>query len=69
MRPQLIARRCPEQRDLCQAMKACVAGAIYYVEDVNEPLGGKILFDDERCNACGLCVTECCGRAIVMVER
>jgi ferredoxin len=68
MKPRLIPRRCPAQRDLCKAIKACTTGAIYYVEDESEPLGGKILFDYAKCDACGLCVTECCGQAIEMAE-
>ena len=43
-------------------------GAIIYVEDEGEPLGGKILFDAEKCDGCGLCVAKCCGHAIEMVE-
>jgi Pyruvate/2-oxoacid:ferredoxin oxidoreductase delta subunit len=27
-------------------------------------LGGRIVFDYEKCNECGICVTECCGSAI-----
>ena len=68
MKPRLIPRLCPVQRDLCKAIKACATGAIYHVEDENEPLGGKILFDYGKCDTCGLCVTECCGHAIEMVE-
>jgi len=53
---------------MCNPIKVCTTGAIYYVEDENEPLGGKILFDDDKCDGCGLCVSECCGHAIEMVE-
>ena len=66
MQPHLIARRCPAQKDLCKAIEACATGAIYYVEDQQEPLGGKILFDYDRCDGCGLCVPACCGQAIEM---
>jgi Pyruvate/2-oxoacid:ferredoxin oxidoreductase delta subunit len=69
MKPRLIAKLCPAQRDLCKAIPACTAGAIYYVEDENEPLGGKILFDDTRCDGCGDCVEACCGHAIEMVAE
>jgi Pyruvate/2-oxoacid:ferredoxin oxidoreductase delta subunit len=68
MKPRLMSRRCPVQRDLCTAIKVCTTGAIYYLEDENEPLGGRILFDYEKCNECGRCAVECCGHAIEMVE-
>lgn len=60
----LIKRKCPAQNDLCQAIPACPTGAIYYQADDNEPLGGKILIDKDRCNDCGTCVQACCGQAI-----
>lgn len=66
MRPQLIKRRCPAQKELCKAIQACETGAIYYVQDDQEPLGGKILFDYAKCDECGRCATECCGKAIEM---
>lgn len=68
MKPRLNSRRCPAQPAMCKPIKVCATGAIYYVEDENEPLGGKILFDDDKCDGCGLCVSECCGHAIEMVE-
>lgn len=68
MRPRLIDRRCPAQRDLCLAIKACTTGAIQYEEDQAVPLGGRILFDHERCQQCGECAKACCGHAIEMVE-
>jgi ferredoxin len=60
----IIKRKCPAQNDLCQAIPACPTGAITYLADENEPLGGKIKIDPERCNDCGTCVTACCGQAI-----
>ena len=66
MRPYLITRKCPAVRELCKATVACSTGAIYYVEDDQEPLGGKILFDHTKCDGCGRCATECCGHAIEM---
>ena len=56
------------QRDLCKAIKVCATGAIYYVEDENEPLGGRILFDYGKCDECGQCAVECCGHAIEITE-
>ncbi len=66
MIPVINKRRCPAQKDICKAMQACTPGAIYYIEDEEAPLGGRIEIDVARCNACGLCVSECCGQAIEM---
>lgn len=65
-RPRLNTRRCPAQPLMCKAITACEAGAIFYVEDENEPLGGRILFDMDKCTGCGICVEACCGHAIEM---
>lgn len=64
MTPSINKRKCPAQNDLCQAIPACPSHAISYQADENEPLGGKILIDPEKCNDCGACVTACCGQAI-----
>ncbi len=66
MKPFLLARRCPAEKDLCKAIAACAKEAIFYVADEEAPLGGKIVFDYEKCDGCGECVTECCGNAIEM---
>jgi Pyruvate/2-oxoacid:ferredoxin oxidoreductase delta subunit len=52
------------QAQICLAIPACTEGAILYVADETAPLGGRIVFDYEKCNECGICVTECCGDAI-----
>lgn len=67
MKPVIDKRRCPAQNDICQAITVCSTGAIYYIEDEAEPLGGRIEMDYTLCNACGLCVTACCGGAITMI--
>jgi ferredoxin len=64
MTAMINKRKCPAQQDLCQAIPACPNGAILYQADENEPLGGKILVDAEKCNNCGACVKACCGNAI-----
>jgi NAD-dependent dihydropyrimidine dehydrogenase PreA subunit len=66
VKPYLISRKCPAIKDMCKAIEACSCGAILYVEDETEPLGGRIVFDQDKCDACGLCATECCGAAIEM---
>ncbi len=68
MLPQLIKRRCPALADMCKAIVACPTGAIYFVADEQERLGGKILFNYEKCDGCGQCAAECCGTAIEMKE-
>jgi ferredoxin len=45
-------------------IKACPTHAISYVDDVSEPLGGKIIIDKDLCDLCGICVAECCRKAI-----
>ncbi len=64
MTPTINKRKCPAQNELCQAIPACPSGAISYVSDENEPLGGKIVIDDALCNDCGLCIEACCGQAM-----
>lgn len=66
MKPVLDKRKCPAQPNLCLAIPACVREAIRYVADEKERLGGKIVFDYDRCDGCGACVTACCGNAIEM---
>ena len=40
--------------------------------DISNPCGGnpysRIIIDNEKCTGCGICVDECCGSAIEMVE-
>jgi ferredoxin len=51
---------------MCKAIQACPAGAITYVEDENEPLGGRIVFELSKCDGCGKCAVACCGQAVEM---
>ncbi len=64
MKPVLDERKCPAQGKTCPAIPACTEGAILYVEDRNLRLGGRIVFNYDKCNECGICVTACCGSAI-----
>jgi ferredoxin len=66
MKPYLDKKKCPAQKDLCLAIRACPKGAVLYVEDEQDPLGGKIVFDETLCDGCGDCVTACCGQAIAL---
>ena len=67
MKPVLNERKCPVQGQICKAIPACPEGAIRYVMDDCAPLGGWIVFDYDKCNECGVCVTECCGSAIDLI--
>lgn len=64
--PVIDKRRCSAMPDICLAIPACPAGAITYVEDEEEPLGGRIVVEYVRCDGCGACATACCGQAIEM---
>jgi len=66
MKPTVVKKTCPAMKDICTVIPACPTGAIQHVADEQEPLGGRIVIDEARCNGCGICVTECCGHAIVM---
>jgi Pyruvate/2-oxoacid:ferredoxin oxidoreductase delta subunit len=68
-KPFIIKERCAAQPDICPPMKECARQAISYMEDENEPLGGFISIDLDKCDGCGLCVTACCGHCIEMKEE
>ena len=44
--------------------EACPRGAI----SIPESISAKPVFDETRCNGCGLCVTRCPGLAIFVVD-
>ena len=67
MKPVINKNKCPAQKEMCKVIQACPEGALNYIADENEPLGGKIVVDEALCSECGLCVEECCGHAIEMV--
>jgi Pyruvate/2-oxoacid:ferredoxin oxidoreductase delta subunit len=64
MKPVISREKCAAQPQICPSMKACSAGAMRYVEDASEPLGGRIEIDYANCDGCGECVDTCCGTAI-----
>ena len=64
MRPEIDKRKCPAMPDICRVIPTCPTGAIRYVADARERLGGLIIIDEAACNGCGVCVTECCGQAV-----
>jgi Pyruvate/2-oxoacid:ferredoxin oxidoreductase delta subunit len=66
LKPIIIKERCAAQPDICPPLKECERQAISYMEDDEEPLGGKISIDLEKCDGCGACVSLCCGHCIEM---
>ena len=68
MKPVIDKRRCSALEAVCLAIPACPNGAIAYVEDDDEPLGGRIVIDYKLCDECGTCAVECCGEAIQMQD-
>lgn len=66
MRPYINDRQCYVDPRICTAIKACPQNAISYIENEDLPLGGKIIFDYEKCQECGICADVCCGQAIEM---
>ena len=54
MLPVINKRKCPAQKDVCKVITACPTHSISYIEDANEPLGGKIIIDEASCNLCGV---------------
>lgn len=64
MKPVINKRKCPAYGEICKAIPACPNEAISYQKDEAEPLGGKILIDETKCNDCGACIEACCGQAI-----
>ncbi|MGC8878253.1 MAG: hypothetical protein ACP5R2_03430 [Anaerolineae bacterium] len=69
MKPYIVMQKCPAMADICKVIPICPTGAIRYVADARERLGGRIVIEETLCNACGRCVTECCGQAIAWQEE
>ena len=65
-KPVMDKRFCPVDPDFCKVMAACPQQAIIFVRNEDEPIGGQIEFDDEKCDGCGACAEVCCGHAIAM---
>jgi uncharacterized Fe-S center protein len=66
MQPFIIKERCAAQPHICPPMKDCPVQAFSFVEDDDEPIGGRVEIDMEKCNGCGRCVAACCGNCIEM---
>jgi len=66
MQPVIIKERCAAQPDICPPMKQCPQQAVYFVEDEDEPIGGRVEIDIDKCDGCGKCAEICCGSCIEM---
>ena len=66
MKPYVIKEKCFVQPNICPPIKSCPGGAFSYVEDEDEPIGGRIEIDYEKCDGCGKCVGLCCGDCVEM---
>lgn len=66
MKPYIIKEKCAAQPDICPQMKSCLNNAFSYIEDDDEPIGGWIEIDYEKCDGCGKCTELCCGNCIEM---
>jgi Pyruvate/2-oxoacid:ferredoxin oxidoreductase delta subunit len=69
MKPYIIKERCSAQPGICPPIKECPMKAVYYVEDEDEPIGGRIEIDPSKCDGCGICVDVCCGHCIEMRDE
>lgn len=66
MNPFIVKERCAAQPDICPPMKACPNNSFTFIEDEDEPIGGRMEIDLEKCEGCGQCVELCCGSCIEM---
>ena len=66
MKPIILREKCAAQPTICPPMKDCPQAAFIYIEDEDEPLGGMMEINPEKCDGCGICVSICCGNCIEM---
>ncbi len=64
MKAHIIKERCAADSRICKPLKECPENAICFIEDENEPLGGYMKIEIEKCSGCGICVPLCCGNCI-----
>ena len=66
MKAYIIKKKCAAQPDICPPLTKCPVKAFSYIEDEDEPLGGRMELDTDKCTGCGECVGLCCGNCIEM---
>lgn len=66
MKPFIVKERCAAKHTICPPMKICPNSAFSYVKDKDEPVGGRIEIDIEKCESCGKCADVCCHHCIEM---
>lgn len=66
MKAYIVKKKCAAQPNICQPMEKCPEKAFKYVEDEEEPLGGRMELNADKCTGCGICVSLCCGDSIEM---
>jgi NAD-dependent dihydropyrimidine dehydrogenase PreA subunit len=60
----IVKKKCAAQPVICKPMQQCPEKAFSFIENEDEPLGGHMELDGEKCTGCGICVTLCCGDSI-----
>lgn len=66
MKVYIIKKRCAAQPDICLPLKKRPVKAFTYIEDEDEPLGGRVELNTDKCTGCEECVGLCCGNSIEM---
>ncbi|NMC12584.1 MAG: hypothetical protein GYA34_06845 [Chloroflexi bacterium] len=64
MKAFINERKCPAKDEICLVLTSCPQNAIAYHPDKAARMGGRIEIDLDRCDGCGQCVADCCGKAI-----
>lgn len=64
MKAYIDKRKCAAQPEFCEPSRKCPEKAFTFTEDEDEPLGGRMELDPDKCTGCGICVSLCCGNCI-----
>jgi len=64
MKAYIDKHKCYSDNRLCKPLTDCPAKAISWIEDDDEPLGSRIVVDEDKCTGCGSCLPLCCGDCI-----
>ena len=69
MKACIDKRKCPADNRFCKPVVECPEKAILWIEDEDEPFGGRMEIDEEKCSGCGICIPLCCGDAIELRQE